>query len=257
MTFELHKVVRPKDLPATVRIRGRKAGWVCFLSIRSDLLKEIGGTEKNSFDVLIGLDADKGKLRLGMNNKDGIRCRKIRGDTLTFDLGHVPDFAQCEVDKQRCDGRKVGDQIEIDLPDWDMLAIEADDDPRAREPAPRAPAARDSPPAKTVAAGGANPSYSAHGVTVDLRHGEESVSYKNKMMDISTRQAALTVALLRGAPSAIGCEFLRDKILTDVASHMRETTLDMACAELKKALAGVGLDLKTVRGVGYSIAVGK
>ncbi len=118
MAFELHRIRRPKDFPAAITLRERKDYVTCFLSVSMELVKTVGGSEKTTFDVLLGSAEDTGKMQLRVNKGGAIRCRRVRkGDWLTFDLGPVNTFPQEEIIKQRCDAKRLDETtIEIMLP---------------------------------------------------------------------------------------------------------------------------------------------
>ena len=252
MAFELHKIEsRSQRLPATVRLRRCKNGVICYLSVSGDAVKGIGGNDKSSFDILIGKAEDAGKLRLRVNKDGKVKARRLlRTGWLCFILGVVGDFPQSEVDKQRCAAKVVEkDTLEVTLPDWKAL-IEDDVQPAKgggkqapvpalRPPAPPNPAAR----------------FSRNGIAIDPTIDSESVTFRKKTMDLTTRQAAVLAALLRAMPSSIGRSWLCSKPLADVPTDMREAMLDLIFSDLGIALPGIGLELKITKGVGAALAI--
>lgn len=256
MSFDLHIVTKPNDLPATISLRRGKNGVTCYVSVRLDTLRAIGGADKSGYDVLIGRDDDAGKMRVRVNKDGRATGRRMRG-VLIFNLGRVAGFPDQECDKQRCDAKAIGaDTIEIALPQWGALPAAdevADEEPvaPARAAPVHTPAVGNGVPQKS----GSGPKVLKDGIALDLTFDDESISFKKKTMDLTTRQAAIAAALLRAMPNHVGRDFLCKNLLAEIPAHTREVSLDLIFRDLEKALSGVGLELKITKGVGAAICI--
>ncbi len=108
------------------------------------------------------------------------------------------------------------------------------------------------PPAKAAPPAGKGETY--HGVTIDFTEDDESVSFRGKTIEVTTRQAVLLKLLARPMPQPVAESFLIKAcwhpVPKDAAAMLRQTVDD-----LRSALVAIGLDLRAVKGVGYQIKV--
>lgn len=116
--------------------------------------------------------------------------------------------------------------------------------PQAAEAARKQPASP--PPAKRAGV------IERDGITVDPTAGDESISFRGRKTDLTGEMAKLAAALARGTPEPIGRDFLiRELGLTgEFASQL----LSQRAATLREACATIGLEIKTVRGIGILMA---
>ena len=222
------------------------------------------------FGLLVGRGDDEGKIRIAPQ-PDGIAAGRVGKTMRVIRFGAVPAFGVDEHPKTLCGFRVIEPGVvEIDLPAWG-------DAKAARERRPSAavvPSAPIKPPAPVPAKEALEPTASPaaaprpaappaekapgealirHGISIDLTFGVETISHKGETADISTRQAAVLVALLRAFPEAVSRDWVCDRVLGDVKSSARQVTLDMVLKDLPKNLKAIGLVLSDVRGVGLRL----
>ncbi|HEY4775826.1 MAG TPA: hypothetical protein VIH40_13525 [Xanthobacteraceae bacterium] len=110
----------------------------------------------------------------------------------------------------------------------------------AGKPKPVPAAARSDPASVT----------SVHGLTIDRTLEAESVSFAGHSMEVTAGQAHLALLLARAFGTPIDRGFLAEKLFPNQSQQSRETSLVAVSGKLKAALAGIRLDVHTVRGVG-------
>lgn len=121
--------------------------------------------------------------------------------------------------------------------------------PAARAPkaAKRAPAAAASPAPPRAADAEVN----SDGVSVDTTPDAESISYGGRTTELTAEQAELAALLARAMPTPVAREFLIKKL--GLTSAFAEQTLSTRASRLREAVATIGLEVKTVRGVGIAL----
>lgn len=249
----------------TVRLdkRGEKA--YCVVIIRRDLMEALDINERSRFHVEIGADDDLGVLRLipdplGVAEAVSIQNAKC----ISIRLGHISQFPNRVEASQGCPAEDDGEgAIEITLPSWSREAAPRQED-QQKTAAPAMPKSEPlSPPAvptKSAAAPQAKPNgggngvhhVALHGVRVDLTPEEENVEHGGKVMELTARQAQFLAALLRGYPNPIDRNFIRQKVCAGTGSQA-DAMLDMIYGDLSKAVADIGLHVKAIKGVGFSL----
>lgn len=118
--------------------------------------------------------------------------------------------------------------------------------PPAQPPAaPVVPAKPESPP------GGAP--FHARGVTLHFDPGHQRICFKDKETELTARQAQLAAALMRGAPNPIGRNHLIEKL--GIGGSFADTQLGTWVGDLRRAVATIGLDVKTFKGIGVALAI--
>lgn len=119
--------------------------------------------------------------------------------------------------------------------------------PRAQR---KARSRREDPPAETPAPA----AISAEGIIVNESEGEQSISFNGKTTELLPASARLAAALVKAAGQPIGRAHLVKKVWGASAPASAETMLGALVGQLREACAGLGLEVKTIRGVGVSIA---
>lgn len=88
------------------------------------------------------------------------------------------------------------------------------------------------------------------GVTVVTAPDNEEVTFNGKSMEVEARQAQLTLMLARGMPNPVDRDFLCKRLFPTQSKQSAGTSLGTLASATKAALAGIGLDVHTVRGIG-------
>ncbi len=91
------------------------------------------------------------------------------------------------------------------------------------------------------------------GLSVDLRPEREIVSFKGKTTEVTARMAQLAQLLGRGNGNPIDRTFLGNKMFPTQSAASQATSLVPLVSMLKDALAEIGLEVITVRGVGVGL----
>lgn len=95
---------------------------------------------------------------------------------------------------------------------------------------------------------------SPNGIAVSREVGEESIRIGDHVYDLTDRQACFLATLAAASPQPVGREFIAKRIWAGKAiPEFYETILTTLATELRAPLGIMGLDLKTVRGVGFAL----
>lgn len=244
MSFRAITVVtRQAALPASISIfrpRGIGAARV-RIGLSAALCSEAGWTQQQQLDVLIGEGEDAGKLRL-VTMKDGpVGARLARGGGCMVDLGIVAELGTEPRPKMRCMAVHAGGgAIDITLPDpdaWAALVVDGEDD------------AAD----EIVEDDGEGGESSPDDVIVTLEPENETIEFRNKVMEITTRQARLLYVCVNAMPGVASRADVVAKIFDGHPPKYADQTLSTIASELRKILPQLGLDLETVPGEGYRL----
>ncbi|MCZ7564721.1 MAG: hypothetical protein M5U08_13855 [Burkholderiales bacterium] len=111
----------------------------------------------------------------------------------------------------------------------------------AKPPAPRPP--KPAAPAR-------DPLF-ANGVEITFGP-DADVTYAERTTEITERQAELLAVLAPAMPLPVGRDFIAGKLWASPPTHA-DVMLGEIASSLKAALPGIGLQLKTVRGVGIAL----
>lgn len=259
--------------PASIRLveRAQSSLPSCVISLRGFFAATLQWKPGNEIAVQIGEGDDAGKLRLVRGGKPTIAAlRVLSKGGASVDLGHIASLNDGGAsDLVGVDARVIDkDTVEIVLPDWSAVPAAAAEDegddaaqeerPPAAPPSTReahAPAPRPSMPVKPNNRGAkrVEPPVTINGVHINFTPDAEIVSFKSKAMEVTRRQAQMIAALARGMPNPIGRDFLRTKLFGQNDRLAAELALDTISMDLTKALGGIGLVLKTVKGVGFAL----
>jgi hypothetical protein len=256
--------------PASIRLveRAQSSRPSCVISLRGFFAATLQWKAGNEIAVQIGEGDDAGKLRLVRGGKPSIAAlRVLSKGGASVDLGHIASLNDGGAsDLVGVDARVIDkDTVEIALPDWSAPPaadeVAGDDEGRDERPsAPpstrAAPAPAPRPPVPAKPNGGAKrvePPVTINGVHIDFTPDAETVTFKTKAMEVTKRQAQMIAALARGMPNPIARDFLRTKLFGQNDKAAAELALDTISMDLLKAVGGIGLVLKTVKGVGFAL----
>jgi hypothetical protein len=201
----------------------------------SPALANAAGFAKGMFSIYLGKDEDAGKLRIAADSNGVILGYWAhRNAAMLFNLGHVPAIGSERCHKQFTDATVVErGVVHIDIPNFGA----------AVDMAPAAPARRPQPGAAET----------LNGITIDFSANGESVTFKGKMAEVTTREARLIRLLARPRPAPVAESFLLKNLWDGRAPNNAAEQLRTLCADLQKGLAPLGLDLNLVKGAGYQL----
>lgn len=223
----------------TITQRGK-----AVIALRKDVVAQAGFRAKDTFSAMLGTDDDHGKLRI-VKDKDGVACARELKKTgaFFFNLGMVPAIGVTPHKQRPIDARLVEGGIEIVIP--------PDDGPKLLPP-PRREVATEKP----ADGGGARKEgggTAVNGIFIDLKQDEESVTFRGKSTEVTTRQARLVALLARPRPQPVAESFLVGALWEGRPPKDAAELLRQICADLKGGMSSIGLDLRTVKGVGYQL----
>lgn len=93
-----------------------------------------------------------------------------------------------------------------------------------------------------------------NGVTVMIAGADASVAFGDDTITVNVKQGRLVAALARAMPNPVGRDFLANKMWTGQrVPAAYETIISNIMSPIIAPLAGIGLTLKTVRGVGVAL----
>lgn len=223
----------------TITQRGK-----AVIALRKDLVAQAGFKAKDTFSAMLGTDDDHGRLRI-VKDKDGVACARELKKTgaFFFNLGMVPAIGVTPHKQRPIEARLVEGGIEIDIP--------PDDGPKLLPPPAKMPR-NDAPPNNggTPKEGGGK---AINGIFIDLTQDEESITFRGKSTEVTTRQAKLVSLLARPRPQTVSENFLMGALWDGKPPKDGAEQLRLLCADLKGGLSPIGLDLRTVKGVGYQL----
>ncbi len=240
-------VAGPK-LPASMSISKRGKRPSVKVSLTPELAAKAGYAAKARFDIMIGRDDDAGRLRIvpaPAGRLVGQVIKKSGG--LGFYLGFVPAIGTAPHRRVRTDARVIEPGVvEVDIPDFGSAAATA----KEQEPV------RGQDHAAAVGGGARKPvdaGVTLNGVTIDTTLDSESVSFKGKSTEVTTRQARLVQLLARPRPAPVADSFLIGALWDGKPPANAADQLRTMAADLQKGLSPLGLDLRLVKGAGYQL----
>lgn len=218
------------------------------IALRKDLVTQAGFKKEMKFAILLGTDDDHGKLRI-IKDKAGMACARELEKTgaFFFNLGMLPAIGVTPRKQRPAEARCIDDGVEIDLP--------PDDEPKRLPP----PAREDPAPARPAAATGGSARKekdtgdTINGITIDLTEDEETVTFKGKSTEVTTRQAKFVRLLAKPRPQTVAEHFLVGALWDGKPTKDAAEQLRLMAADLQKGLSVIGLDLRLVKGVGYQL----
>jgi hypothetical protein len=216
------------------------------IALRKDLVAKAGFKADMKFTVLLGTDDDHGRLRI-VKDKAGTPCARelARTGAFFFKLGVLPAIGVTPSKQRPAEARCIENGVEIDLP--------PDAGPKLLAPPAKTPAEKTA----AAAGGGARKLGQAgetfNGVTVDLTEDSESVSFKGKSTEVTTRQAKFVRLLAKPRPSPVGEAFLVGALWDGKPPATAMEQLRTMAGDLQKGLSPIGLNLCLVKGAGYQL----
>lgn len=226
----------------TITQRGK-----AVIALRKDLVAQAAFKAKDTFSAMLGTDDDHGRLRI-VKDKDGVACARELKKTgaFFFNLGMVPAIGVTPHKQRPIEARLVEGGIEIEIP--------PDDGPKLLPPPAKMPGNAASPTSN----GGARKSSAKagetlNGITIDLTLDSETITFNDKTTEVTTRQAKLVRLLAKPRPAPVDESFLVGALWDGRPPRDAGDQLRSIAADLKGGLAPIGLDLRTVKGVGYQL----
>lgn len=211
----------------------------------------------------LGEGEDAGRVRLVKADQRGGRMLSRMGSGgARIQFGLIPELGDSETVRpcERVLWERIDkDTLEIVLPEWssprpvDKSAVVSG----LVAERPRQPIVPPKPPAPAVVAkpksAASSKAQFVKGLTIEFKFEEESVAFRNKVMDVTASEAALALRLANGAPSAVARSFLLKHVYPGLRTDDANVLLDRDARSLAQALEAIGLKLNTVKGVGFSI----
>lgn len=232
-------------LPASMSLSKRGTRPAAKLSLLPAFAVEAGYKAKARYDILIGKDDDAGKLRIVAAEKGRIVAHTVeRSGGLIFHLGYVPAIGTRPHKRVRTEARMVSPGcVEIDVPNFGSAVVDGQEEPTpVTAAAPANGGRRKEGGAKAV-----------NGIFIDLTEDEESVTFRGKSTEVTTRQAKFVSLLARPRPQPVAEAFLVGALWDGKPPSNAVDQLKQMAADLQKGLSPIGLDLRTVKGVGYQL----
>lgn len=247
-----------RGMPASMSLscHGGSSRPAAIVAIGAALALEAGFTAASRFSILFGTEEDAGRLRVHAEANGVIAARALKGGGLLLNLGYVPVLGVEPCKKKPTEAKLVApDIIELEIPDFREGRQKLLPPPavsRTESPPPKAttPLAKPEPVTPPPSAKG----ETYHGITISFKEDDESVSFRGKVIEVTTRQAVLVKLLARPMPQPVAESFLTKAcwhpVPKDAPSVLRQMVDD-----LRSPLVTIGLDLRPVKGVGYQIKV--
>lgn len=96
------------------------------------------------------------------------------------------------------------------------------------------------------------------GITVCTAAQRETIAYADREIDLKDRQASFLAALVTASPSPVARDFIARRVWAGrQVPEFAEQILGTMAGELREPLALIGLQIKTVRGVGIALQPGE
>lgn len=221
------------------------------VALRKDIVAKAGFKATMTFAALLGVDEDRGTLRI-VKHKDGTACARELKKTgaFFFNLGMVPAISTTPHKQRGIEVRLIDDGIEIDIPPDDGPKLLAPPVKTAEKPAPIAAEDRPSPKAANAPK---SDTVTHHGVTIDTTLDKETVSFKGKSTEVTTRQARLVQLVARPRPAPVAESFLIANLWNGKPPAAASNQLHTVADDLRAALAPIGLNLNFVKGAGWQL----
>jgi hypothetical protein len=240
-------------LPASVSLSCLNGGRpAVMVAITEALIAGAGFAADSRFHALIGRDDDAGKIRIERADDGLLAPRLLKSNSMLLNLGYVEAIGTEAHKKQFTSARVIADGVvEIDLPPFDSDTREPPAQLLLPAPSPaRAPAANGGGAGKKASP---LPGETLNGITIDMTEDNESVTFKGKTTEVTTRQAKLVRLLARPRPEPVGEAFLIKSLWGLPAPKDVKDQLRVIAGDLQKGLSPIGLNLVPVRGVGYQL----
>jgi hypothetical protein len=220
------------------------------VALRKDIVARAGFKASGTFSAMVGTDDDHGKLRI-VKDKDGVACARELKKTgaFFFNLGMVPAIGVTPHKQRAIEARLVDDGVEFDIPPDDGPKLLAPPEKMVAERPLQAIRESAPKPKDTPKPGG----VTFHGVTIDTTLDSESISFKGKSTEVTTRQAKLLQLLARPRPAPVAETFLIANLWDGKPPQTAADQLRTMADDLRAGLAPIGLSLNLVKGAGYQL----
>lgn len=232
-----------------------------MISCGAASIDETGLRLGERYGLLLGEGEDAGRARIVRADQRGGRMLSRMGSGgARIQFGLIAEFGDDIRTCERVLWKRIDkDTLEIVLPGW--AAPRAVDKTAAISGSvaerPKQPISPPKPPAPSVVAkpkpAASSKAQFVKGLTIEFKFEEESIAFRDKVMDVTATEAALALRLANGAPSAVGRSFLLKHVYPALRIDDGNVMLDRDAKSLAKALEAIGLKLNTVKGIGFSI----
>lgn len=224
--------------------------------------QEVGLTIGERYGLQLGQGDDAGRARIVLADHQGGRMlSRMGGGGARIQFGRIPALGISGIRPcERVLWKRIDkDTLEITLPDWaPSFSVPKSLEVTFERPAhAQAEKAQSKPPAPSMVAkpkpAASSKAQFVKGLTIEFKFEEESITFRDKVMDVTATEAALALRLANGAPSAVARSFLLRHVYPALRIDDGNVMLDRDARSLAKALEAIGLKLNTVKGIGFSI----
>jgi hypothetical protein len=262
----VERVAAVSKYDASVRLYQRKADSkpALVIGLRKTIMCGLKWKSSDSFGLALGGDDSAGKVRIIRRKDRAIAApRQMKTGSLLFDFGHVEQFGQRGTLKAEAVAVIIdADTVEVTIPTFEYEDEAGDDDDEEDDVATeaQAPTKPASLPAPAIAypvhsgARGRTPPVTIAGIVIRFDRECEAITFKRKTMEVTAKQAHFIAALARAMPQPVGRDFITKKVFTGSIPPTASLVLDQIAMDLGKALPGIGLQLKNVKGVGFALS---
>lgn len=256
------RIAAKSRFDASVRLYQRSASSLpaLIIALRKTIMCDLKWKPTDTFGLALGKDENEGKVRIIRRKEKAIaKPRQMKTGSLTFDFGHVASLGERGTLKSETAAKIVdADTVEVTLPTFDYEdeaeAVEepSDEGRGGPPPQPRAPVVA-RPNAKPPMLRRDDPPVTIAGITISFDQDGESVTYRGKSMEVTDRQAQFVATLAKAMPQPVGREFVTKKLFNGSVPATAAMVIDHIAMDLTKALPGIGLQLKNMKGIGFAL----
>ncbi len=251
------RIAAVSKFDASVRLYARKAVSkpALIISLRKTITCDLKWKASDTFGLALGKDDNAGKVRIIRRKEKAIASpRQMKTGSLTFDFGHVASFGERGTLKAVAIAVVIdANTVQVTIPQFeyeDEIQEEDEEEQETTVPQHEPPA----PARVPVAISEKRPApITTEGVTVRFNANSESVSYRQKTMEITYRQAQVVAILAKAKPQPVDRKFIIDRAFNGKGRDAAGMALDQIYMDLSKALPGIGLQIKNIKGVGFAL----
>lgn len=271
------RVAAVSKFDASVRLHQRAASSkpALLIALRKTIMTGLKWKPTEAFGLALGRDDLAGKVRI-IRRKDKAKAiatpRSMKTGSLTFDFGHVAQFGERGTLKAEAIAVIIdADTVEVTIPTFEYEdEIEEEEEGETEEQPDAAPAVAHRPQpspsqsslsvkaaaesARGVVNGRTLPPVTVGGITIRFENECEAITFNRKTMEITTKQAHFIATLAKAMPQPVGRDFITKKIFPGGVPTTASMVIDQIAMDLTKALPGIGLQLKNVKGVGFALS---
>lgn len=238
------RVKFPASIVASVHYKGTYP--IVVIGIRKILTETLNWKNGEKIQILLGEDEDKGKLQIvrDISATKGPAIKTMKKGGVTISIGYREELTKVPRQKVQIFARKIDeDTIEIDLPDWSKDT--ADVSNKSVTTAYKEPTLPPQSPSK--------PPIHFNGVTISTEKEKESVTFKGKSVEVSSRQAQFISLLARTMPKHVAEIFIIDTLWGSKKQPNTESVLKQIKDSCVYDLEPLSLTVVYTKGVGYAL----